>query len=208
MLIMSFQHKSSLDLIKSEGRYFCPIDSSYFKCTPKIYGYLREFIKEKTGIDSRPIFGWSNLISYTSDEKGVFYSMDLFPASFNTVHAALMKVPFDGKNNIMYILDIPDELLVHHDFFDFACFKCDEDEDACTDDQLRDFIFNSDISWNRDIQTCFPYIDKSFIKSMYEFEVITGEFGVNVLDIKFKEISLNKLKNNNSDSLQSSCVFG
>ena len=190
MLIMTFQHKSSLNQIKSTGKYFCPVDSSYSKGTPKIYGYLREYIKEKTRIDSRPIFGWSNLISYTSDEKGVFHSMDLFPPSFTSTKAALMKVPFDGKDNYMYILDIPEELLVHHDFFDFACFKCDEDEDACTDDQLRDFIFNSVVSWHRDIQTCFPYIDKSFIKGVYEFEVVTDEFSVQILDIKFKRINL------------------
>lgn len=188
MLIITFQHKSSLEQIKSTGRYYCQVDSSYKKETPKIYSYLQELIFERTGVDSRPVFGWSNLISYTSNEDGQLYSLDLFPINFNSTHAALMKVQFDGKDNYMYILDIPEELVVHHDFFDFACFKTDEAEEVCSDEQLKNFIFNSEVNLSRDIQTCFPYIDKSFVRNVYEFEVITDNFGVKTLDIKFNEI--------------------
>ena len=210
MLIMTFQHKSSLEQIKSTGRYYCQVDSSYKKETPKIYSYLQELIFERTGVDSRPVFGWSNLISYTSDENGVFHSMDLFPPSFNSVHAALMKVPFDGEDNFMYILEIPEDLVVHHDFFDFACFKTDEDEGVCSDLELRDFIFNSEVSLDRDVQTCFPYIDKSFVKKVYEFELITDKFGVKTLDIKFNEIDWcnNEREDGKPEALSPSSVFG
>lgn len=207
MLVMTFQHKSSLEQIQSTGRYYCKVDSTYRKETPRIYSYLQELICNKTGIDSRSVFGWSNLISYTSDGDGNHKPIKLFPPSFESINAALQKVPFDGKDYYIYILDVPEELVVHHDFFDFACFKADEDEGICSDLELRDFIFNSDVSLARDIQTCFPYIDKSFIKKIYEFEVITDTFGVKTLDIKFNEISW-ELSDNDSLRFSNSTIFG
>lgn len=187
MIIISFQHKSSLEQIKNSGRYFCPIDSRYSIETPKIYSYLRELIKHKIDIDSRPIFGWSNLINYTFDEYGNYNPINLYPLSFESIFSATQKVPFDGRDYYIYILDVPNELVVSHDFFDFACFKEDESEELCTDKQLKDFIFNSETSISRDIQSCFPYIDKSFIKGIYEFEILKDEFGIRTIDIKFNE---------------------
>lgn len=191
MLIMTFQHKSSLEQIKSTGRYYCQVDSFYKKETPKIYSYLQELIFEKTSVDSRPIFGWSNLISYTASDDRKHYPLDLFPPSFDNIFAATQKVSFGGEDNYMYILDVPEDLVVHHDFFDFAGFKLDEAEEVCSDEQLKKFIFNSEFNRDRDIQTCFPYIDKSFIKGVYEFELITDSYGVKTLDIKFREIEWN-----------------
>jgi len=202
MLIMTFQHKSSLEQIKSTGRYYCQVDSFYKKETPKIYSYLQELIFEKTSVDSRPIFGWSNLISYTPSDDGKHYSLDLFPPSLDIIFAATQKVSFDGEDNYMYILDVPEDLVVHHDFFDFAGFKLDEAEEVCSDEQLKKFIFNSEFNSDRDIQTCFPYIDKSFIKGVYEFELITDSYVVKTLDIKFKEIEWNYTV------LNSSSIFG
>ena len=186
MIIMTFQHKSSLEQIKLTGRYYCKIDSSYKKETPRIYSYLQELIFNKTGINERPIFGWSNLISYKSSEDGRHYPLDLFPPSFDSIFAANQKVPFNDEDNYMYILDVPEDLLVHHDFFDFACFKLDEAEEVCSDKQLINFIFNPEFSDKRDIQTCFPYIDKSSTKGVYEFQIITD--GIKTSDITFEEI--------------------
>lgn len=206
MIIMSFQHKSSLEQIKNSGRYFCPIDSEYSVETPKIYSYLRELIKNKTGIDSRPIFGWSNLISYKADKNGNHNPIKLDPPSFDSIYSALQKVPFDGRDYYIYILDVPENLIVHHEFYGFSSYKVDEDFEMCTDEQIRSFIFNDGFSCNDDVQTCFPYIDKSFVKRVYEFEVITDKFGLKTVDIKFNNFDWN-VENNNSEVLNPSSIF-
>lgn len=206
MIIMSFQHKSSLEQIKNSGRYFCPIDSTYSIETPKIYSYLRELIFNKTGFDCRPIFGWSNLINYKADENGNHNPIKLDPPSFDSIFSATQKVPFDGRDYYIYILDVPNELVVSHDFFHFACFKADEDEGLCTDKQLKDFIFNPSFCVHDDVQTCFPYIDKSFVKGVYEFELITDKFGLKTVDIKFNNFDW-KVENNNSGVLNPSSIF-
>lgn len=181
MVLMTFQHKNVVNVLNKQGKYYCEVNSLYSEEAPKMYQYLKELITEKTGVSSKPIFGWSRLLDCQNN------SIDLSSPSYDSIYQAISKVPYHGDSYYLFILDVPDNLIVHHDFYDFACFKADEFEELCTDEDLKNFIYNSVISDKRDTQSCFPYIDKSFVIGVYEFCVERID-GVKISDLMFREI--------------------
>lgn len=209
MIIMTFQHKNSLEQIKSTGRYYCMVDSLYKRESPKIYSYLQELVFDKTGINCRPIFGWSRLLDYGVSENGIRNVLDLSKPSKENLSSAINKVSLDYSNYYLFILDVPNDLVVTHEFYTFACLKCDEFEGVCSDEELKDFIYNESINnytkiYTEDLQSCFPYIDKSFIKSVYDFNIESVN-GIKIVDWSFKEIDW---ECKSSNFISPSSIFG
>lgn len=207
MRVVSYQHKSVLDTINKEGRYFCTYNSNYRSDAPKIYSYLQELVLDKTGIDSFPIFSYGLLIN--KDWKVI----DLTNPSEDLIHWSWQKVSFDFEDYYFFFLDIPDDLIVSHDFYDFACFKVDEFECLVTDKQLKDFIFEDQIkvkdvpSVGRDVQTCFPYIDKSFIKGVYSFKVERELYGSTKVFFEDAILPLSYDENSSDCVIKKSSIF-
>lgn len=191
MRILTFQHKNIIEELNNYGHYICKYTSSFSKEAPMIYDELRMLLNEKTGLKANPIFGWAKLI----DVEPLEVCKDFFFSS-------LGKVNFDHNNYLLFEINVPDSLVCLHDFFDFACFKADEEEELCTRKALHQFIFYSSIFNNRDIQAVFPVIKKDWIVDIYKFCPVI-EYGYSVRDYEFSSI-LNK---NPNGEIKSSSVF-
>lgn len=191
MRILTFQHKNIIEELNNYGHYICTYTSSFSKEAPMIYDELRMLLNEKTGIKANPIFGWAKLI----DVEPLEVCRDFFFSS-------LGKVNFDHNDYLLFEIDVPDSLVCLHDFFDFACFKADEEEELCTRKALHQFIFYSSIFDNRDIQAVFPVIKKDWIVNIYKFCPVI-ENGYSVRDYEFSSI-LNK---NPNGKIKDSSVF-
>lgn len=191
MRILTFQHKNIIEELNNYGHYICTYTSSFSKEAPMIYDELRMLLNEKTGLKANPIFGWAKLI----DVEPLEVCRDFFFSS-------LGKVNFDHNDYLLFEIDVPDSLVCLHDFFDFACFKADEEEELCTRKALHQFIFYSSIFDNRDIQAVFPVIKKDWIINIYKFCPVI-ENGYSVRDYEFSSI-LNK---NPNGKIKDSSVF-
>lgn len=191
MRILTFQHKNIIEELNNYGHYICTYTSSFSKEAPMIYDELRMLLNEKTGLKANPIFGWAKLI----DVEPLEVCRDFFFSS-------LGKVNFDHNDYLLFEINVPDNLVCLHDFFDFACFKADEEEELCTRKALHQFIFYSSIFNNRDIQAVFPVIKKDWIVNIYKFCPVI-EDGYSVRDYEFSSI-LNK---NPNGKIKDSSVF-
>lgn len=199
MRILTFQHKNIIEELNSYGHYICTYTSSFSKEAPMIYDELRMLLNENTGLKANPIFGWAKLI----DVEPLRVNKDFFFSS-------LGKVNFDYNDYLLFEIDVPDNLVCLHDFFDFACFKADEEEELCTRKALHQFIFYSSIFNNRDIQAVFPVIKKDWIVDIYKFCPVI-ENGYSVIDYEFSSL-LNKTEDSklnkiHDGGLNSSSVF-
>lgn len=191
MRILTFQHKNIIEELNNYGHYICTYTSSFSKEAPMIYDELRMLLNEKTGLKANPIFGWAKLV----DVEPLEVCRDFFFSS-------LGKVNFDHNDYLLFEINVPDNLVCLHDFFDFACFKADEEEELCTRKALHQFIFYSSIFNNRDIQAVFPVIKKDWIVNIYKFCPVI-EDGYSVRDYEFSSI-LNK---NPNGKIKDSSVF-
>ena len=191
MRILTFQHKNVIEELNNYGHYICKYTSSFRKEAPMIYDELRILLNEKTGLKANPIFGWAKLV----DVEPLEVCKDFFFSS-------LGKVNFDHNDYLLFEIDVPNNLVCLHDFFDFACFKADEEEELCTIKALHQFIFYSSIFDNRDIQAVFPVIKKDWIVDIYKFCPVI-EDGYSVRDYEFSSI-LNK---NPNGKIKDSSVF-
>lgn len=191
MRILTFQHKNIIEELNNYGHYICTYTSSFSKEAPMIYDELRMLLNEKTGLKANPIFGWAKLV----DVEPLGVCRDFFFSS-------LGKVNFDHNDYLLFEINVPDNLVCLHDFFDFACFKADEEEELCTRKALHQFIFYSSIFNNRDIQAVFPVIKKDWIVNIYKFCPVI-ENGYSVRDYEFSSI-LNK---NPNGKIKDSSVF-
>lgn len=197
MRILTFQHKNILKDLDESGFYMCKYISDFSKESPMLYEELRMLLNEKTGLKANPIFGWAKLVGVEPLEVGKDF-----------LFSSLGKVNFDHSNYLLFELDIPDNLVCLHDFFDFACFKADEEEELCTRKALHSFIFYSHVFDNRDVQAVFPVIKKQWVRDIYKF-VPKIEHGYKVVDYEFSSI-LNKNPNgkiSKDDKLNNSSVF-
>lgn len=191
MRILTFQHKNIIEELNNYGHYICTYTSSFSKEAPMIYDELRMLLNEKTCLKANPIFGWAKLV----DVEPLEVCRDFFFSS-------LGKVNFDHNDYLLFEINVPDNLVCLHDFFDFACFKADEEEELCTRKALHQFIFYSSIFNNRDIQAVFPVIKKDWIVNIYKFCPVI-EDGYSVRDYEFSSI-LNK---NPNGKIKDSSVF-
>lgn len=191
MRILTFQHKNIIEELNNYGHYICTYTSSFSKEASMIYDELRMLLNEKTGLKANPIFGWAKLV----DVEPLEVCRDFFFSS-------LGKVNFDHNDYLLFEINVPDNLVCLHDFFDFACFKADEEEELCTRKALHQFIFYSSIFNNRDIQAVFPVIKKDWIVNIYKFCPVI-EDGYSVRDYEFSSI-LNK---NPNGKIKDSSVF-
>lgn len=192
MLILTFQHKSVLDIVKRKGRYYCEIESDYSKESPMLYKYLRELIYSKAGIDSRPIFGWSALVDYSFKwfkEIDSMVTLDLSKIDERCFISACDKVCYNCNEYLAFLLDKPSELVVTHAFYDFAGYKADEMEDLVNEKEIRKFIYSECCLDGEDLQSAFPFIDKSFIKSVYSYKYIKDKLG-DLVGVNFKELTI------------------
>lgn len=192
MLILTFQHKSVLDIVKRKGRYYCEIESDYSKESPMLYKYLRELIYSKTGIDSRPVFGWSALVDYSFKWFKETYSMvtlDLSKIDERCFISACDKVGYNYNEYLAFLLDVPSNLVATHSFYDFAGYKADEMEDLVSEKEIRKFIYSESWLDGEDLQSTFPYIDKSFIKCVYSYKYIKDKHG-DLVGVNFKELTI------------------
>lgn len=180
MKIFSFQHKEVINQIITEGVYKCSYVSKYRNQAPLLYGVLQEFIYKKTNIDSFPIFGWSKIENI--DESSTIEDVIL-----NTCY----KVGFDSSSHLLLELEIPDEYIIQHDFYDFASFKLDEEEGLCGLDDLRNFIY-SDISTNSiNIQATFPIILKEWVTNVYSYSFsYQDKFKYKIENVYIKKLKL------------------
>lgn len=177
MIILTFQSKDVLEKIKSTGRYYCEVDNKDYKQTPLLYKDLGKLLFEKTGINTRPIFGWSQL---TDD---YWRLLPLENVTAELIKSAVMKVGFEDY--LAFHLDVPDNLVVNHEFYYLEGLKLDEKEAIIKEKDLRNYLDNRTILDNEDAQASFPYIDKSLIKGVYEYELGFGiKHGFKVLKIK------------------------
>ena len=159
MRILSYQHKCVIDAIENDGFYFCNYASEFSRQSPLLYEELRMLLNKKLGLFSNPIFGWAKLT-------------DINPLKVNEqfLKSSLSKVGFDCNDYYLLEMDIPDYIICLHDFYDFACFKADEEEGLCTREDLHQFVFNSKLSSDRDLQAIFPVIKKEWIVDIYSFK--------------------------------------
>lgn len=99
MKIISFQHKKVFDEIINRGIYSCSYISRYHNEAPKCYQFLKDKLKEKTGIKCNPIFGWANI-------NGL-------PMILNkeSLSRANEMVKFDENYYYILELEIPDEYI-------------------------------------------------------------------------------------------------
>lgn len=177
MIVYSFQHKNVLANLMKYKIYNCTYVSQYRNHAPILYGLLQELLYDKTGINSYPIFSWSTI----EGEEAKDISAE--KAVLNSYH----KVNYDMANYVCLELDIPDKYIVEHDFFDFACFKADEEEQLVEEAELRNFIFNSKAS-NYNVQACFPIIKLEWLKNAYEVDVSTEPYSSKITNVKASRI--------------------
>lgn len=99
------------------------------------------------------------------------------------IKSAVMKVGFEDY--LAFHLDVPDNIVVTHEFYYLEGLKLDEKEAIIKEKDLRNYLDNQTILDNEDAQASFPYIDKSLIKGVYEYELGFGiKHGFKVLKIK------------------------
>lgn len=154
MKIISFQHKKVLDDILNNGIYRCEYISQFHKEAPKCYKYLRDKVYEKTNIDNNPVFGWANIII---DKK--------MEVDKETISRAYEMVPFEENDYYILELEIPNELLIVQDFYDFACYKADEMEGVY--EPISDKLLQ--LNYGREMQAVFPYIKKEWLINIYSY---------------------------------------
>lgn len=154
MKIISFQHEKVLEKVINKGIYSCSYISQYHKEAPICYQFLKDKLKEKTGIECNPVFGWANI-------NGL-------PMILNKESAtrANEMVGFDENHYYIFELEIPDEFICIQDFYDFACFKTDEMENIPFTIPDTISIFNS----RRELQATFPYIKREWILNVYKYK--------------------------------------
>ena len=177
MRVYSFQHKNVLDILLKDNIYECTIKSEYREQAPILYNALQDLLYSKTGISSFPIFCWSKI------EK--VKDMNIF--SEDIILNTFFKVNFDQNTYLCLELDIPDVFVVEHDFFDFACYKADEEEYLVSASDLRKFIFDSVCS-GENVQACFPIINLEWLNSAYEYSITFKDNSFKVKDIKFNKV--------------------
>lgn len=177
MIVYSFQHKNVLANLIKYKIYNCTYASQYRNQAPILYSLLQELLYDKTSINSYPIFSWSVI------EGEEAKNLSVENAVLNSYH----KVNYDANNYVCLELDIPDKYIVEHDFFDFACYKADEEEQLVEEDELRDFVFNSKVS-SYNVQACFPIIQLEWLKNAYEYNVSFEPYSYKIKDVKASRI--------------------
>ena len=177
MIVYSFQHKNVLANLIKYKIYNCTYASQYRNQAPILYSLLQQLLYNKTRINSYPIFSWSAIEG--TEAKDI--------SAENAVLNSYYKVNYDADSYVCLELDIPDKYIVEHDFFDFACYKSDEEEQLVEEAELRKFIFNSKTS-HYNVQACFPIIKLEWLKNAYEYNVSFEPYSYKIKDVKTSRI--------------------